>query len=144
MKIRIQKIGPSALIPEYQTDGASAVDLHACIDDSVVLKVGETLVVPTGIALELPSGIEAQVRARSGLAAKYGIGLVNGIGTIDSDYRGEVGVILINWGQAEFIIEPQMRIAQMVFSKYEKVKFEEVDSLTVSERAKGKFGSTGL
>lgn len=144
MEIQIQKVQPGAQIPKYQTGGASAVDLHACIDTPITLEAGQIQIVPTGIALELPTGIEAQVRARSGLAAKNGIGLVNGIGTIDSDYRGEIRVILINWGKKDFVIEPQMRIAQMVFSAYEQVQFEVVDQLRESVRAKGKFGSTGL
>ena len=144
MNIKVKKVQKNALLPEYQTDGASAVDLHACIDETVVIPAGKTAVVPTGIAIELPDGVEAQVRARSGLAAKHAIGLANGIGTIDSDFRGEIGVILINWGSEEFVVEPQMRIAQMAFIRYERITWEEVDELTSSDRSENKFGSTGV
>lgn len=144
MKIKIQKVQKNAQIPEYQTDGAAAVDLHACIDEPSVLKAGKTLVVPSGIAIELPEGYEAQIRGRSGLAAKNSIGLANGIGTIDSDFRGEIGVILINWGEQDFTIEPGMRIAQMVIARYERVQWQVVDSLTETARGDGKFGDTGL
>lgn len=144
MKIKIQKVQKNAQLPEYQTDGAAAVDLHACITEPIVLKAGKTLVVPSGIAIELPNGFEAQVRGRSGLAAKHAIGLANGIGTIDSDFRGEIGVILINWGEHDFTIEPGMRIAQLVVSHYETVEWEEVDTLSETIRGDGKFGGTGL
>lgn len=144
MNIRIKKVQKNALIPQYQTDGASAVDLHACIDEPIILPAGKTAIIPTGIALELPDGVEAQVRARSGLAAKNAIGLANGIGTIDSDYRGEIAAILINWGEEDFVVEPQMRIAQMAFLSYEKVVLEESDELTPSKRNLKKFGSTGV
>lgn len=144
MKIKIQKVQKNAQIPEYQTDGAAAVDLHACIDEPIVLKAGKTLVVPSGIAIELPEGYEAQIRGRSGLAAKNSIGLANGIGTIDSDFRGEIGVILINWGKQDFTIEPGMRIAQMVIARYERVQWRVVDNLAETARGDGKFGDTGL
>lgn len=144
MKLKVKKVQKNALLPQYQTDGASAVDLHACIDEPVVIPAGKTAIIPTGIAVELPEGVEAQVRARSGLAAKDAIGLANGIGTIDSDFRGEIGVILINWGDDDFIVEPQMRIAQMVFVRYERITWEEVDELSSSDRNHNKFGSTGV
>lgn len=144
VKIKVKKIQENAQLPEYQTEGASAVDLHACIDESIVLPSGKTAIIPTGIAIELPDGVEAQVRSRSGLAAKNAIGLANGIGTIDSDFRGEIGVILINWGTEDFVIEPQMRIAQMVFVRYERIAWEEADKLASSNRSENKFGSTGV
>ncbi len=144
MKIKIQKVQSTALLPEYQTDGASAVDLHACIDKAVTLQSGKTAIIPTGIAIELPDGVEAQVRGRSGLAAKHAIGLANGIGTIDTDFRGEICAILINWGSDDFIIDPGMRIAQMAFLKYERVDWEIADSLEQTTRSDGKFGSTGI
>lgn len=144
MKIKVKKVQENAVLPQYQTDGASAVDLHACIDIPVTLPAGKTAVIPTGIAIELPDGVEAQVRARSGLAAKNAIGLANGIGTIDSDYRGEIAAILINWGEQDFVVEPQMRIAQLALLRYEKVVLEEVNELAVSERNLKKFGSTGV
>ena len=141
LKVRLLK--PEAVLPAIQTEGASGMDLHACLTTPVVVLPGERAVIPTGIAIELPNGYEAQVRARSGLAAKNGIGLVNGIGTIDSDYRGELSVILINWGQEDFIVEPSMRIAQMIISKYERVEMKIVNELSESIRGENKFGSTG-
>ncbi|MBP9738945.1 dUTP diphosphatase [Candidatus Saccharibacteria bacterium] len=144
MNIRIKKVQKNAQLPEYQTVGAAAVDLHACIDESITLPAGKTAIIPTGIAIELPEGVEAQVRARSGFAAKNAIGLANGIGTIDTDYRGEIAAILINWGDHDFVVEPQMRIAQMVIARYETVTWDLVDELTESGRNLKKFGSTGL
>lgn len=145
MNIKIQKLKSEAQLPAYQTEGAAAVDLHACIDQPITLVAHKTTIVPTGIALELPEGYEAQVRARSGLAAKHAIGLVNGIGTIDSDYRGEICVIMINWGDQDFVIESGMRIAQLVISKYERVRWQEVEVLDgTTRRDKDKFGSTGV
>jgi len=144
VKIKIQKVHKKALLPEYQTSGASAVDLHACIDGPILLQSGKTAIVPTGIAIELPDGVEAQVRGRSGLAAKHAIGLANGIGTIDTDFRGEICAILINWGAADFLIEPGMRIAQMAFVKYERVEWEIANKLNQTERKDGRFGSTGI
>ncbi|WP_215492511.1 dUTP diphosphatase [Fenollaria sporofastidiosus] len=131
-------------IPQYQTENSAGVDIRASLDEDLVLKAGEFKLVSTGIYLEIPSSYEVQIRARSGLSVKHGIGLVNGIGTIDSDYRGEIKVPLINFSKEDFIIENGMRIAQMVLSKYEKMDFEEVDELSDSERQDGGFGSTGV
>lgn len=131
-------------IPKYQTENSAGVDIRASLDEDLVLKVGEFKLVSTGIYLEIPSSYEVQIRARSGLSIKHGIGLVNGIGTIDSDYRGEIKVPLINFSKEDFTIENGMRIAQMVLSKYEKIDFEEVDELSDSERQDGGFGSTGV
>ena len=131
-------------IPKYQTENSAGVDIRASLDEDLVLKAGEFKLVSTGIYLEIPSSYEVQIRARSGLSVKHGIGLVNGIGTIDSDYRGEIKVPLINFSKEDFIIENGMRIAQMVLSKYEKMDFEEVDELSDSERQDGGFGSTGV
>ncbi len=131
-------------IPKYQTENSAGVDIRASLDEDLVLKAGEFKLVSTGIYLEIPSSYEVQIRARSGLSIKHGIGLVNGIGTIDSDYRGEIKVPLINFSKEDFIIENGMRIAQMVLSKYEKINFEEVDELSDSERQDGGFGSTGV
>ncbi len=130
-------------IPKYQTENSAGVDIRASLDEDLVLKAGEFKLVSTGIYLEIPSSYEVQIRARSGLSIKHGIGLVNGIGTIDSDYRGEIKVPLINFSKEDFTIENGMRIAQMVLSKYEKIDFEEVDELSDSERQDGGFGSTG-
>lgn len=131
-------------IPKYQTENSAGVDIRASLDEDLVLKAGEFKLVSTGIYLEIPSSYEVQIRARSGLSIKHGIGLVNGIGTIDSDYRGEIKVPLINFSKEDFTIENGMRIAQMVLSKYEKIDFEEVDELSESERRDGGFGSTGV
>lgn len=131
-------------IPKYQTENSAGVDIRASLDEDLVLKAGEFKLVSTGIYLEIPSSYEVQIRARSGLSIKHGIGLVNGIGTIDSDYRGEIKVPLINFSKEDFTIENGMRIAQMVLSKYEKIEFEEVDELSDSERQDGGFGSTGV
>lgn len=131
-------------IPKYQTENSAGVDIRASLDEDIVLKAGEFKLVSTGIYLEIPSSYEVQIRARSGLSIKHGIGLVNGIGTIDSDYRGEIKVPLINFSKEDFTIENGMRIAQMVLSKYEKIDFEEVDELSDSERQDGGFGSTGV
>ena len=131
-------------IPKYQTENSAGVDIRASLDEDLVLKAGEFKLVSTGIYLEIPSSYEVQLRARSRLSIKHGIGLVNGIGTIDSDYRGEIKVPLINFSKEDFTIENGMRIAQMVLSKYEKIDFEEVDELSDSERQDGGFGSTGV
>jgi dUTP pyrophosphatase len=143
MKIKIVKNNPFKL-PEYETKGSAGVDLQANVDSPVVLKPMERYLVPTGLFIEIPEGYEAQVRARSGLAIKHGISLVNGIGTIDSDYRGEIKVILINLGDKDFVINSGDRIAQMVFIKHEQADFELVEVLDETERGTGGFGHTGV
>lgn len=142
MKIRM--ISKSGRIPEYKTEGASGMDLKACLSQPVTLHPMERMLVPTGLYMELPPGYEAQARARSGLAIKHGIGLVNGIGTIDSDYRGELCIPLINWGNEDFVINDGDRIAQLVIARYEKVEVELTDSLEETERGEGGFGHTGV
>ncbi|RKD34487.1 dUTP diphosphatase [Thermohalobacter berrensis] len=143
MKIKI--VNKSNLpLPNYKTEGASGIDLYANIEKEITLKPMERKLIPTGVHVSIPKGYEGQVRARSGLAYKHGIGLVNGIGTIDSDYRGEIKVILINFGDEEFTIKKGDRIAQLVFVKYEKVKLEEVEVLDDTQRGKGGFGHTGI
>lgn len=131
------------MIPDYQTDYSAAVDLYACLDESVTLDSLDRAVIPTGFAMALPNGYEAQIRARSGLAAKHGISMANGVGTIDADYRGEIGVIAINLSKQPFTIEPGMRIAQMVVAKVEHVEWVEVDELDETVRGVGGYGSTG-
>mgnify|MGYP000856640502 CR=1 FL=1 len=143
MKVKIVKKNPFKL-PEYETKGSAGVDLQAFIENPIILKPMERSLVPTGLFIELPEGYEAQVRARSGLAIKNGISLVNGIGTIDSDYRGEIKVILINLGDKDFIINNGDRIAQMVFIKHEQVKFELTEELEDTKRGAGGFGHTGI
>lgn len=142
MKIRM--ISKSGRIPEYKTEGASGMDLKAYLSQPVTLHPMERMLVPTGLYLELPPGYEAQARARSGLAIKHGIGLVNGIGTIDSDYRGELCIPLINWGSEDFVINDGDRIAQLVIARYEKAEVELTDSLEETERGEGGFGHTGV
>jgi len=125
------------------TEQAAGVDLHACLDAPFTLHSGERALVPTGIALEIPPGYEAQVRPRSGLALRHGIALVNSPGTIDADYRGEIGVILINLGSEPFTVANGERIAQMVFAKFERARFVEVEELGDSTRGSSGFGHTG-
>lgn len=142
MNIEIKKLKPGAILPQYQTEQAAGMDLHACLDEPVTLQPMERQRIPTGIAISLPDGYEAQIRARSGMGLKYGITMVNGVGTIDADYRGEIGVLLINLSQEPFVIEPDMRIAQMVISRYETATWKEVDELDETVRGEGGFGST--
>jgi dUTP pyrophosphatase len=145
MKVRIRRL-PAARdlpLPAHGSPGSSGVDLRAAVDGEVVLRPGERLLVPTGLVLEIPTGWEGQVRPRSGLALRHGIGIVNAPGTIDSDYRGEVGVILINLGEAPFGLKRGDRIAQLVISPVEPVEWEEADALDDSGRGDGGFGSTG-
>ncbi|MBQ9931394.1 MAG: dUTP diphosphatase [Firmicutes bacterium] len=142
MKIKITS--KSGLLPAYETEGSAGMDLRACLEEPVEILPGKRYLVPTGLAIELPQGYEAQIRARSGLAVKFGIGLVNGIGTIDSDYRGEIKVPLINWGEEPFRIENGDRIAQMVIAAYERAEWEITDSLEETERGAGGFGHTGV
>jgi dUTP pyrophosphatase len=144
MRVKILKLNPEALLPEYQTEHAAAMDVHACLDAPRTLQPLERALIPTGLAFELPEGHEMQVRARSGLSIKHGITMVNGVGTIDADYRGELNVPLINLGQDPFVIEPNMRIAQLLVSRYEKVAWEPADALSETERGTGGFGSTGF
>jgi len=126
------------------TSGASGYDLHAYIKEPIILKVGERKLIPTGVFLQMEKGLEAQVRPRSGLALKYGVTVLNTPGTIDSDYRGEIGVILINFGEEDFTIEPDMRIAQLVFSQVAHPEIIVVKELEETARGAGGFNSTGL
>ena len=143
MKVTIKRLRENAELPAYQTAGSAAADISACIDEPVTLQPGERHVIPTGFALAVPVGYEAQIRARSGLSSRHGICMANGIGTIDSDYRGEVGAIVINLGQEPFTIEPGMRIAQMAVVRCEQASWEEVEELDATERGTGGYGSTG-
>lgn len=143
MEIHIKRLKTNAQLPVYQTAGSAAADIAACVDAPVELQPGERRIIPTGFSMMLPEGYEAQVRARSGLSVKHGICLANGIGTIDADYRGEVGVILINLGQEPFIVEPGMRIAQIAVVRCEQAVWSEVDDLAATARGEGGYGSTG-
>jgi len=131
-------------LPEPATSQAAGVDLHAALGESITLLPGGRVLVPTGIAIALPEGFEAQIRARSGLALRHGICLANGMGTVDADYRGEVGVLLLNLGQEPFTVTRGMRIAQMVILRHERIVWEQVDVLPDSRRGEGGFGSTGV
>ena len=133
-----------ALMPEYQSHGASGADLCAFIKEPYSLQPGDTALIPTGIAIELPYGYEAQIRPRSGLALKHGITLLNTPGTIDSDYRGEIKIIITNCGKKDFIITNGMRIAQMVFNKIYRGNFSMAESLNETERNDGGFGHSGM
>lgn len=143
MKLKITKLPHNRQIPEYQTEGSSGMDLSAAITESIELKPLERILIPTGIKIELPKGFEAQIRARSGLSIKHGITLINAIGTIDEDYRGEIKVGVVNLSTEPYTINPSDRIAQMVISKVEKVELEISQELTESARSSGGFGSTG-
>ena len=131
-------------LPKYETEGSSGMDLRANLDENLILKPLDRVLVPTGLYFEFEKGYEAQVRARSGLALKKGLGLPNGIGTIDSDYRGELKVILINMSREDVVIEDGDRIAQVVFMKIETPELVEVEEISDTERSDGGFGHTGL
>ncbi|RVU54167.1 dUTP diphosphatase [Anaerosphaera multitolerans] len=143
MKIKIVNKSKND-IPNYQTEGSSGMDLQANLENKIVLKSLERKLIPTGIFIELPVGYEAQIRARSGLSLKKGLTLANGIGTIDSDYRGEIKVIVVNLGKEDIEINHGDRIAQMVIIKYERADIEVVEELTVTTRQDGGFGHTGV
>lgn len=143
MNIDIVKLRDDAVLPAYQTVGAAGADLHACIDDPIILQPLERKMIPTGLAMSIPEGYEVQIRARSGMSIKHGITMVNGIGTIDADYRGEVAALVVNLSSEAFTIEPGMRIAQMVVAKYDVAVWNEVTALDDTERSVGGFGSSG-
>lgn len=142
MKVKIVNRSRHAT-PHYATPQSAGMDLRANIDSPILLNPGERILVKTGLFMQLPDGYEAQVRPRSGLAFKHGITVLNSPGTIDADYRGEIGVILINHGQDSFEITDGERVAQMVIAKYESIQWNEVDELDASDRGEGGFGSTG-
>lgn len=142
MEVKIINKSNNAL-PEYQTSGAAGMDIRAFVPSDIKIKPGEVKLVPTGLYLEIPKGYEIQVRARSGLALKNSIGVANGIGTIDSDYRGELCVILVNFGQNEFVVKNGDRIAQMVLNKYEPIEFVVDEELSSTERGEGECLGTG-
>ncbi|HQV77238.1 MAG TPA: dUTP diphosphatase [Chitinophagales bacterium] len=143
MKIKIVNTSDNPL-PTYETVGSAGVDLRAQLQEPVMLKPLQRALIPTGLYIELPDGYEAQVRPRSGLALKKGVTVLNSPGTIDSDYRGEIKVIMINLSNETTIINTGERIAQLIVAKYEKVQFKEVDELNETERGEGGFGHTGV
>lgn len=142
--IKIERLENNTSLPEYQTEGSAGMDLCAAIKEPFTLLPMQRTLIPTGIKIELEKGYEAQVRPRSGLSIKHGITLVNCVGTIDSDYRGEICVPVINLSNEEYTIKPNERIAQMVIAKYEKAEVYVVSELTQTARAAGGFGSTGV
>ncbi|MEM1211977.1 MAG: dUTP diphosphatase [Planctomycetota bacterium] len=146
VKVQIKRLAhnPEGALPAYQSELAAGMDLCACLEEAVVLEPGEIAFVPTGFAIALPAGFEAQVRPRSGLACKFGVTLPNSPGTIDADYRGEVKVALINLGKQAFTVEPGMRVAQMVVAAVAQVGLVEVDALDETVRGSGGFGHTGV
>lgn len=142
MKVKIVNHSPFDL-PAYATEASAGMDLRADLKEEVVLGPLERAMVPTGLHIELPAGFEAQIRPRSGLAAKHGISIVNAPGTVDADYRGEIKVVLVNLSNEPFTVVPGERIAQMVVARHEKVEWEQVEVLEESTRGAGGFGSTG-
>jgi dUTP pyrophosphatase len=140
---RLKKEHPVSL-PQYMTEGSSGMDLFASLEKEVTLEPGERRLIPTGISVAIPDGFEGQIRPRSGLAIQKGIGIVNAPGTIDADYRGEIGVLLINLGREPFTIRDGDRIAQMVISQVLRVTLEEVNDLPPTRRQGGGFGHTGI
>ncbi|MFN8261103.1 MAG: dUTP diphosphatase [Chitinophagales bacterium] len=143
MKLKIVNTSDNPL-PEYETSGSAGVDLRAQLQEPVMLKPLQRALIPTGLYIELPDGYEAQVRPRSGLALKKGVTVLNSPGTIDSDYRGEIKVIMINLSNETTVINTGERIAQLIVAKFEKVTFKEVDELNETERGEGGFGHTGV
>ena len=141
--LKIEKLPHNQILPEYKTEGAAGMDLCAAISEPLELKPLERTLIPTGLKIELEHGYEAQIRPRSGMSIKHGITLINCVGTIDEDYRGEVCVPVVNISNEAYTIQPQERIAQMVISKYEQAKIEVVTQLTETIRGEGGFGSTG-
>ena len=141
--LKIEKLPHNQILPEYKTEGAAGMDLCAAISEPLELKPLERTLIPTGLKIELEHGYEAQIRPCSGMSIKHGITLINCVGTIDEDYRGEVCVPVVNISNEAYTIQPQERIAQMVISKYEQAKIEVVTQLTETIRGEGGFGSTG-
>ncbi len=145
VQIRIKRLRKdrSLPLPQYMTHGSSGMDLYAYLEEEITLQPGERKLIPTGISVAIPEGLEGQIRPRSGLAVQHGIGVVNSPGTIDADYRGEICVLLINFDQSPFTIRHGDRIAQMVISRVFRAVFEELDELPPTGRQKGGFGHTG-
>lgn len=144
IKVKRLKGSEDIPLPRYESDGASGMDIRANLKEPAILKPGEIVFIPTGLAVSIPLGYEGQIRPRSGLALKHGIGMVNSPGTIDSDYRGEIGIIMINWGSKPFVINRGDRIAQMVVCRVYRVDIKDVGNLDLTERGEGGFGHSGV
>ena len=145
VKILIKRLReePAVRLPAYMTEQSSGMDLYAFVEGKITLQPGERKLIPTGISMAIPEGFEGQVRPRSGLAIRHGIGVVNAPGTIDADYRGEIAILLINYGQEAFTVRNGDRIAQMIISRVARATWEEVDVLPSTARQEGGFGHTG-
>lgn len=143
--VRFKKLDPRAVLPEYKTDQAAGMDLAVCLPEgeTVLLRPGDIALVPCGFAMALPPGYEAQVRPRSGLASRHGVTMINSPGTVDSDYRGEMKVVLVNHGREPFTVEHAMRVAQLVIAPVARARVSVVDELDETARGEGGFGSTG-
>ncbi len=146
MKVKITRLNNNSdlPLPEYSTEGSAGMDIHASIEQPVTIDPGKIVMIPTGLAIALERGYECQVRSRSGLAAKHGIFALNSPGTIDSDYRGEIKIILANFSDVQFTVKRGDRLAQLVVAQYEKVEWEETDNLEDTKRGEGGFGSSGF
>ena len=144
MKVKIKLLNKDTVLPKYETDGSAGLDLCASTDKDIIIKPFKRELIKTGIAISIPNDYEIQIRPRSGLALKNGITVLNTPGTVDSDFRGEIAVILINFGENDFIVKNGMRIAQMIINKIEKISFEEVEILDETKRGNKGFGSTGV
>ncbi|MFC1840687.1 dUTP diphosphatase [Thermodesulfobacteriota bacterium] len=143
--LKIKRVKKSDLpLPAYETDGSAGMDIRASLDEDITLEPGDIKLIPTGISISIPMGYEGQIRPRSGLALKHGIGLVNSPGTIDSDYRGEVRIIMINYGRKSFTVKHGDRIAQMIIARIFNATIEEVSELDSTERGQGGFGHSGI
>ena len=143
VKVLVKKLNPKVKLPSYKTEGSSGMDLMAFVENQIIISPNNSALIPTGLSVAIPKDFEIQIRPRSGLAIKSNISVLNAPGTIDSDYRGELKIILFNHSNAEFIVKNNDRIAQMVLTPVLKVDFEEVDALPDSTRGSGGFGSTG-
>lgn len=146
IKVQIKRLahGMDLPLPSYMSDHAAGMDMYAAVNDETIIPPGEWRLIPTGISIAIPEGFEAQVRPRSGLALKQGVSVLNTPGTVDADYRGEVGVILMNHGKNNLVVKRGDRIAQMIINKIERIIFEEVQELTDTDRGAGGFGHTGI
>lgn len=146
MKVNFKKYNPEidSPLPEYKTEGSAGMDLSSASSETITIAPGKKALVPTNIIIELPQGYEGQVRPRSGLALKFGITVLNSPGTVDSDYRGEIGVVLINHGEEDFVVKFGDRIAQLIIAKYEHCEINEAKELSDSQRGEGGYGSTGV
>jgi dUTP pyrophosphatase len=143
VKVKYKQLRKTAIVPSYQSEHAAGMDLYSANEESITIEIGEISMIPLGFAMALPDNFEAQVRPRSGIASKFGVTLPNAPGTIDADYRGECCVPLINHGDKPFVVEPNMRIAQMIIAPVVQATFEVVDELDETVRGVGGFGSTG-